>query len=314
MKLPIPLNLKIVLLFLVIFSSNSFFIYCKENKTETLQSEDQSQNSSFKQLKYETKSPYSHIKVYDENKKRFLCFVRDNGDEVVESSIEILHPEHLQLKYTQAMFGSFLLKKKLPSNTLLIGLGGGGMPLFLNHYFPEVNMKIIEIDKEIVNVSQKFFFINEKILKNIIIDDAFLFINKNTDKYDIIFMDAFLKPSKTTDETGISFKFKEKSFYENLKNHLTDEGIVVFNINHYLNFDKDIKSISEYFPNLFIINRRNSGNYIIIASTQKNKILKEDLVSMANWIDKDRAPNYSFVEMVDDFKEVSSFLNNTPPK
>jgi len=210
------------------------------------------------------------------------------------------------------MYGSFLLKKKLPANTLLIGLGGGGMPLFLNHYFPEVDMKIIEIDKEIVNVSQKHFFINENITKNIIIEDAYLFLKKSNVKYDIIFMDAFLKPSNSTDETGISFKFKERGFYENLKNHLTNDGIVVFNINHYLNFDKDIKSISENFANLYIVNRKNSGNYIIIASTQKNKVLKEELLLMANWIDRDRNPNYSFVEMVDDFKEVSSFLINIP--
>ena len=314
MKFPLTLNLKFGFLIIVIFYSNSFFLFCKENKTETIQNEEQTQNNFSKQLKYEIKSPYSHIKVYDENKKRFLCFVRDNGDEVVESSIDILHPEYLQLKYTQAMFGSFLFKKRLPGNTLLIGLGGGGMPLFLNHYFPEVNMKIIEIDKEIVNVSQKLFFINDKIIKNIIIEDAFLYLKNSTDKYDIIYMDAFLKPSKTTDETGISFKFKEKSFYENLKNHLTVEGMVVFNINHYLNFDKDIKSIAEYFPNLYIINRKNSGNYIIIASIQKNKVSKEDIISMANWIDKDRNPNYSFTEMVDDFKEVSSFLTNTPSK
>ncbi len=313
MKIVYTLNSKKSLLFLLLLVTNVLFIFCKENRVEieTDQADFQSQKRSSKTLKYEVKSIYSHIKVYDENQKRFLCFVRDNGDEVIESSIDILHPEYLQLKYTQAMFGSFLLKKRLPRNTLLIGLGGGGMPLFLYHYFPEVKMKIVEIDKEIIDVSKKLFFINENIIKNIINEDAFLFLKKDTEKYDIIFMDAFLKPSKTTDETGISYKFKENSFYENLKQHLTEEGIVVFNINHYLNFEKDIKSINENFKNLYIINRKGSGNYIIIASTQKNKLSKEDLNSMAGWIDKDRNPNYSFVEMVDDFKEVSSFIETT---
>jgi hypothetical protein len=72
MKLPLTLNLKFGFLVIVIFYSNSFFLFCKENKIETIQNEEQTQNNFSKQLKYEIKSPYSHIKVYDENKKNLL--------------------------------------------------------------------------------------------------------------------------------------------------------------------------------------------------------------------------------------------------
>jgi spermidine synthase len=96
-----------------------------------------------------------------------LCFVRDNGDEVVESSIDLIHPEYLQLKYTQAMFAGLLLNKKLPLKTLLVGLGGAGMPHFSSHYFPEIEMKIVEIDPEIIKIAKNHFMITEKISKNI---------------------------------------------------------------------------------------------------------------------------------------------------
>lgn len=261
-----------------------------------------SEDNYYKELKYEVKSKYSHIKVYDEKSKRFLCFVRDNGDEVVESSIDIKHPEELQLKYTQAMFGAYLLNKKLPQKTLMIGLGGGGMPLFNSHYFPEVEMKIVELDPEIVKIAKSYFYLTEKIQKNIIIEDAFTYLKNSNQKFDIIFMDAFLKPSRDTDETGVSYKFKEKAFYNLLLSNLNMNGIVVFNINHHSKYKSDLESISGIFPSIYVINRKNSGNYIVVASTSKYKIPIADLKIMAEWIDRDRKPNYSFVEMLGEIK------------
>lgn len=256
-----------------------------------------------KQLKSEVRSKYSHIKIYDEDGKRFLCFVRDNGDEVVESKIDLIHPEFLELKYTQAMFGAFLILPKLPKKTLLVGLGGGGMPHFLYHYFPDITMKIVEIDPEILNVSKKFFFLPEKISKNVIIEDIYKHLGTNNESYDMIFMDAFLKPGKETDETGIAFKFKEKAFFELLKSRLLPGGMVVFNINHHNRYKSDLDSISMYFPNTYVVHRKGSGNYILIASTSKEKIDKARRFKMAEWIDLDRNPNFSFKELSNDFLE-----------
>lgn len=254
-----------------------------------------------KQLRADIQSRFSHIKVYDENGKRFLCFVRDNGDEVVESSIDLVNPESLQLKYTQAMFGAFLIQPRLPGKTLLVGLGGGGMPHFLYHYFPEVSMKIIEIDPEILKAAKKYFFLPEKISKNVIIEDIYKYLGSSKETYDMIFMDAFLKPGKDTDETGIAFKFKEKAFFELLKSHLEPGGMVVFNINHHTKYRSDLESISAYFPTTYVVHRKGSGNYILIASTKKEKADRTQRGKIAEWIDTDRNPNFSFKELSEDF-------------
>ena len=292
--------------FIIVLSLALFLPLCSDKKSDVVLEEPKKVLE--KELVSELTSRYSHIKIYNEGSKRFLCFVRDNGDEVVESSIDLIHPEYLQLKYTQAMFAGLLLNKKLPLKTLMVGLGGAGMPHFSYHYFPEIEMKIVEIDPEIIKLAKNHFMITEKISKNIINDDIYTYLNRVNDLYEIIFMDAFLKPSKTTDETGISFKLKEKNFYNSLKNHLTKNGMVVFNINQHLDFQKDIHSIQENFENLYIVNRKSSGNYIVIASTNPTKISNLDMESMAQWIDLDRSPNYSFRELLKDFKDRDSFL------
>ncbi len=256
-----------------------------------------------KELIYEVKSNYSHMKIYNQGNRRFLCFVRDNGDEVVESSIDLVNTHFLQLKYTQAMFSGLLLYKKIPTKTLMVGLGGGGMPHFAAHYFPEMEMKIVEIDPEILRIAKLYFLLPEKINNNIINEDIYTYLQKTNEKYEIIFMDAFLKPSKTTDETGISYKLKEKEFYTILKNHLVKNGMIIFNINQYANFEKDIQSIRENFTNLYLVNRKDSGNFIGIASTDPRKISKKEMETMAEWIDSDRNPNYSFRELLADFKD-----------
>lgn len=277
------------------------FSSCSEKKLEPVVSEPL--KTIEKELIYEVKSNYSHIKIYNQGNKRFLCFVRDNGDEVVESSIDLVNTHYLQLKYTQAMFAGLLLYKKIPEKTLMVGLGGGGMPHFASHYFPEMEMKIVEIDSEILKIAKLFFLLSEKIIKNIINEDIYTYLQKTNEKYDVIFMDAFLKPSKTTDETGISYRLKEKVFYTNLKSHLMKNGMVVFNINQYANFEKDIQSIRENFSHLYLVNRKESGNFIGIASTDPNKVSKKEMQIMAEWIDSDRNPNFSFRELLGDFKD-----------
>jgi len=290
----------------LILSLTIFLPLCSDKKSDIILEEPNKVLT--KELVADITSKYSHIKIYNEGSKRFLCFVRDNGDEVVESSIDLIHPEYLQLKYTQAMFAGLLLNKKLPLKTLLVGLGGAGMPHFSSHYFPEIEMKIVEIDPEIIKIAKNHFMITEKISKNIINDDVYTYFTKVKELYEIIFMDAFLKPSKTTDETGISYKLKEKTFYNSLKNHLTKNGLVVFNINQHINFQKDILSIQENFESIYIVNRKSSGNYIVIASMNPEKISEKDMQSMAQWIDLDRSPNYSFRELLKDFKEVEALL------
>lgn len=281
------------IIILLIFSLS---VYCKDKEKNNYS------DDSNVQITYEDvarfKSPYSNIIIRDFGALRNLYFVRDNGEEVIESTIDKGFPDNLFLTYTQVMFSTHLIKKE-HKESLLVGLGGGSMVNFIIHYFPETQLDVVEIDKEIYNVSKKYFFLKESENVKIYIEDAFKFINRTDKKYDSIYMDAFLKPSSETDSTGVSIKLKTKDFYNKLKSHLKPGGVVSFNINSHEKLSSDVSAIKESFPNVYVFKKSGSGNYIIIASSEKDTVSKNTMQLNGLEIDKIKKPNFSFEKLAD---------------
>src|SRR5262249_44444221 len=91
---------------------------------------------------YEVKSEYSRIKIVRLNNVRTLLFVRDNGEEVVESQQDLSRPHELLVDYTRFMFLSYLFRPK-QEKVLIVGLGGGSMVHFLKHYDPKVRVDVV---------------------------------------------------------------------------------------------------------------------------------------------------------------------------
>jgi len=60
---------------------------------------------------------------------RTLVFVRDNGEEFVESMVNLRRPHELLLPYSRFMLASYLLQSG-QQRVLIAGLGGGGMVHF----------------------------------------------------------------------------------------------------------------------------------------------------------------------------------------
>ena len=56
---------------------------------------DLGQSSRSKGLELDHTSKFSHVKIYPGNNARTLYFVRDNGDEVVESRVDLDRPDDL---------------------------------------------------------------------------------------------------------------------------------------------------------------------------------------------------------------------------
>ncbi|MCX7997675.1 MAG: fused MFS/spermidine synthase [Leptospiraceae bacterium] len=244
----------------------------------------------------EIHSKYSHIRIVDYGTLRSLLFVRDSGEEVVESTLDINSPQTLFLLYTQKMFASFLLGD-MPKKVLLAGLGGGSMVHFLNYYFPKIQVDIVEIDPEIVKIAKEYFGLKDYKMNKVIIQDIYKFIKNSKGSYDVIFMDAFLKPSKETDSTGVNLKQKEKEFFEDLKKNLTAKGVVAFNINYHKDYQKDIQAMKENFPNIYIFHRERSGNIIVLCSIEKERYSKEFMQKRGEWIDKEHKTNFSFLNL-----------------
>lgn len=287
-KFPI-LKIKILILYLFFLEFN---VQCKENeKKEKLNEPKISEKEIF-----EIKSKFSHIKVVEYGSIRSMHFVRDNGDEALESSMDTYYPENLFLLYTQTMFNSFLFKDEI-EDVLLVGLGGGSMVHFINHYFPKINLDVVEIDDEIFKLCKKYFFYKENEKTKILIKDAYVYMKQPSKKYDIIMMDAFLKPSAETDSSGIAKKFKEKEFYSNLKSKLKKDGVVVFNINTNEELANDLKKLKSEFKQFYQFQKYSSGNLIVLVTDREKIFTKEEILLKAEKMDFEKLANFSYKEI-----------------
>ncbi len=141
----------------------------------------------------------------------------------------------LDSKHTNYSYGSLqrILKKGLKyigferikkfENILILGVAGGSV---IKTLVDEIKYKGkitgVEIDKDVVEIANKYFKLNEIKNLELIIDDAFEFVLKTKDKYDLIIIDIF------QDTTMPNFLFED--FFINRVNFLLNiDGFILFN-------------------------------------------------------------------------------------
>jgi len=250
-------------------------------------------------LVHEVRSKFSHIRIRDRGSLRTPYFVRDSGEEVVETSLDRAAPHLLQVAYTRTMFASFLFKPQQKS-CLIVGLGGGAMVRFLNRFFPDVRVDAVEIDPVIVAIARDYFGTKPGPRTRIFTEDAFAYLKRTADRYDAIYMDAFLKPSEFTDVTGAPRHLKTAAFLKSLHNNLQAEGLVVFNLNENFETGADIESIRAAFPSVYIFRVPASGNVVAVGSLARRKVRDTELRKTGAALDKRLKAGFSFNRLVDE--------------
>jgi spermidine synthase len=248
-------------------------------------------------IEYRVKSEYSSVRVRKSGSVRTLSFVRDNGDEVIESMVNLDKPHQLLVSYTRFMFLSYLIRPK-QEKVLIVGLGGGAMVHFLQHYDPKVKVDVVEIDPVIVKIADTYFGVRTAGNVNIITKDAFALLKKTDAQYDVIYMDAFLKPSAATDTTGAPLAQKTVQFYKEVQEKLTPDGLVVFNINPHEGINRDVKNIQAAFPQVYAFELPNLGGMVVVGSMSPNRLSQAMLLKAGAEIDRRFDVTYSHKAMV----------------
>jgi spermidine synthase len=242
------------------------------------------------------KSEYSHIKITRNGNVRTLWFVRDNGEEVIESMLDLAKPHEMLVSYVRFMFLSYVFRPK-QEKVLIVGLGGGSMVHFLRHYDPNVKVDVVEIDPAIVKIAEKYFGVKSGGNVNIITKDAFDYFKNTEARYDVIYMDAFLKPSGATDETGVPLRLKTIAFYKDLQKKLTPSGMVVFNINPHEKIKEDVKNIKDAFPQAYVFDLP-GGGLVVVGSLVAERMKNEAMINAGNDADWRFKTSFSFRNML----------------
>jgi spermidine synthase len=141
-----------------------------------------------------------------------------------------------------------LLTHRDPQRLLVIGGGDGGVLREATKH-PLRQIHFVEIDKEIVRVSKKYLpFISKGAFNdrrlNIFFEDGRKFIQSNKDHYDAIIVDS-------TDPVGPGKVLFKLGFYRMVFDALKKEGVAIFQVGPFLDFDLIVKGIGSRLKSLF---------------------------------------------------------------
>ncbi len=127
--------------------------------------------------------------------------------------------------YHEMMTHVPLMAHPNPKSVLVIGGGDGGIIREVLRHPNVEKVVMVEIDEIVVEMSKKYFPNHSQGAFNdprvtLIIDDAAAFLKKTNDRFDVILTDS-------TDPTGPGEHLFTEEFYQNCKNHLEKDGILV---------------------------------------------------------------------------------------
>jgi spermidine synthase len=248
---------------------------------------------------HEVRSEYSQIQVVEYGSRRALLFTGESGHQAVETLIDLKEPHRLQHPYARTMMTG-LLYRPAASTGLLVGLGGGAIVRFLNHHFPELRLDVVELDPEVVRVSREYFGTVPGPRTRILVADAFDYLARTHDRYDLIFMDVHLNPGEQTDRSGVPVHLKTAAFLRGLHERLQPGGIVLFNMIQGSDTAAYVESIRAAFPATVTYRPAGSGNVIVIGAPSGSLAGDAELRERARALDRRELYGFSFESLLDE--------------
>ena len=232
-------------------------------------------------------SLYNNIYVYEQPPYVSMTFGH-NRRIYTESVYNTRDDRDLPVEYTRFMTASLMYAKDVHS-VLEIGFGGGRTSWYLHRYLPNVQVTSVELDPTVVELARKYFGIKEEPNFQLVNRDGRLFLQESKEHYDLILIDAYRGPF-------VPFHLLTKEFYQIVKEHLADGGVVAQNVEpSTMLFDSAVKTINAVFPQLDFY--RADGNIVTVAYDGAER-KPEDLAGVARDRDKAYGLRYSLLEML----------------
>ena len=211
------------------------------------------------------------------------------------------------MNYSAFMLSSFLVRGG-QQRVLLVGLGGGSLFHLVQRCQKVPEIEVVEIDPVIVDISRKYFFIEENEKQHIINSDGFTYIhNSDNEIYDAIYLDAYLKPGTSSDSAGYPLNQKTLDYLKTVRSKLVKDGVVVINLNSLPTLHRDLKLFRKVFAEVFVFEEPVYGNIIIVATKTATGLTIKDIKSRGRILDSKNPCSFSFLKQANQFKPLSRY-------
>lgn len=240
---------------------------------------------------YTTTSTYNTIQVSEDDRRmRYLTF---GVGLATQSAVKLGDPTHLELAYAPVMLTGLALTPKA-ERVLIVGLGGGSLPMFFRHYYPALEIDVVELDPAVADVARKYFEFREDARLRVHIQDGRRFIEECRRPYDVIFLDAY-------GANDIPYALITKEFLLAVRRAVAPGGLVAGNIwgPPHRWYDGIVRTYQEVFGALSIVRARNEANEIFLANPQPRPLDRAQTIRTCSELSRQKSLPFDLGQMVD---------------
>jgi len=211
-----------------------------------------------------------------------------------QSVVKLGDLNYLGLPYAKsAMIG---LAFTDPINRILvIGVGGGSIPMFLRKHYPSAHIDVVDIDPQIIALAKQYFNFAEDSLLHAYAQDGRTFIENVQKPYDLIFLDAFTA-------AGIPYHLATKEFLLATKKALKSSGAIVTNLwstpSANSLYKPMLRTYQEVFGEVFTLRVFGAGNKVVIALPRLKGITLKSITHLAQQITEQNSLTFNLSEVL----------------
>jgi spermidine synthase len=126
----------------------------------------------------------------------------------------------------------------------MLGLGGGSISTYLGRFLPEAAITTVEIDPGVIKAAKTYFGLRETARVRYPAGDGRVFLNRNSELYDLILLDAYRGGY-------VPFHLLTREFYTLVRQRLAPGGAAAFNVHDGTKlYASTVRTLAEVFPAL----------------------------------------------------------------
>nr|XP_020727620.1 methyltransferase-like protein 13 isoform X2 [Odocoileus virginianus texanus] len=243
----------------------------------------------------------------------------DTPEDLPAAPGQSIDKSYLCCEHHKAMIAGLALLKnpelllETPLALLVVGLGGGSLPLFIHDHFPKSCIHAVEIDPSMLEVATQWFGFCQSDRMKVHIADGLDFITSLAEEearphYDIIMFDVDSK-DPTLGMSCPPPAFVAQLFLQKVKSILTPEGVFILNlVCRDLGLkDSVLAGLKAVFPLLYVRRIEGEVNEILFCQLHsERKLATPELLEMARALEQTlRKPGRGW----DDTYVLSDMLN-----
>ena len=201
---------------------------------------------------------------------------------------------YLGLPYTKSAMIGLAFAQHI-DRVLVIGVGGGSIPMFLRKHYPSAHIDVVDIDPQIIALAKQYFnFVENRSLISHA-QDGRTFIENVQKPYDLIFLDAFTA-------AGIPKHLATKEFLLAMKNALNASGAIITNMWSTATanplYRPMLRTYQEVFDEVYTLRVPKAGNKVVIALPIFKKVTLNSIAEHAQQISEQKTLPFDLSELL----------------